>query len=237
MDSIGDCWAEVIPVVKQIVQHPPIPFISLASPIQTACHCLVEFTASDKYPYPALCQSSILILELVHSEEEKYYLPCHQIIVKLENAKTLVGRMAVGHEIGHIMCHFQKYQQYIIDGQFDEDKFLENNVIKYTQQEEIEAWVFAAILVVCRSGVWIRPPESVVALRDELVSLAPDFISKDVLGRILEDLDEAREEIELIGRRMSPEAIVALVSERGQLTQSGMRDFVSELYEAFQTTH
>lgn len=144
--------------LNRVLNPGEIPFISLTAQIQEMEKCRLTWEASAEYGcHPALCASQLE--EYFDEEDNGWYVPHHRIIVHIDHIGEMSGRFGVAHEIGHILLHFPEYRKPFVAGRFPKKKIGRFREIKYSQQEEVEANVFAAALCYVRSKNQLRFPE------------------------------------------------------------------------------
>lgn len=169
-------------------------FEPLTAAIQDHGRCWVTFTRSYEYELPAVCLTQIAEWRYQHHRSDGHYIPHHLIVMNPACSTTIVQRIAVAHEIGHILLHFPKYVDDIIDGTVGSDKVTEDGIIQYSDAEETEAFVFAAALCLLSGDslaqARIRPDE--VASGIETVSREFDANATEIenVMRMARDLIE-----------------------------------------------
>ena len=136
--------------VVQAAQHldaiDTIPFVHLTDRIQRQHRCWLTFRESDDRSRLALCATKMVEFNYHDNKKERFYIPHHMLVVRPGRLNDMETRLAVGHQIGHIVLHFARYQTHLID---DPAAVLgQHGEIKNTDDEEVEATVFAALL--CR---------------------------------------------------------------------------------------
>ena len=190
-------YHRIVQAVQQLDAVVTIPFVSLTDRIQRKHRCWLSFRESNKYSKLALCATKMVEFNYSGEQGNRFYIPHHIIVMRPGRLNDTHRRLAVGHEIGHIVLHFQRYQHDLTHN--PAGVLGENGQIKNKGEEEVEATVFAALLCRRRSPSGRRRPVPV----DDLVREIDDVLANHV------DLPRAMKQQTIQGVKEASEELVA----------------------------
>lgn len=145
--------------IKAIVRSSKRPFSSLAAKIQEQCNCRISFRTDTELgvsiPLPAMCSTQFQLVanvDKIPGKPKKFsYLPHHVVTASEEHIDTALGMIAICHELGHIALHFAPVcQTEAAIKQFIDTHLAQDGIVKYSDEQEIEAYIFGIKLYLQR---------------------------------------------------------------------------------------
>lgn len=186
---------QIAEVVKKVVSKGQFPFVLLANRIEHFEKCRINFRETSASALPAYCISHREHFHLAGEDEVVYLVPHHLIMVHRDCLRSpdnpaespkftaIQGRVCVAHELGHIMLHFPEFKKDFLKGRLPAGRVTPGGAIDYTNDEEIEATLFAGLLCLLHGIPQWRSLPTFDSIDDQLYStfdsLFPDKSFKD----------------------------------------------------------
>lgn len=215
-----------VPTLENIEQHVRVasgdaefPFESVIKRIETVTGSRITWAFVEKAPRAVQCYTHVEQIELsTHEYTDVYRTPCHNIVLCHSLAPTdpsqLSARLLVGHELGHILMHFNKHAEMFLTGTLPDDVVTEQGVVRYSKIEEAEATLFSVLLCLTRGTPSVRAGVKLDAVLGEIHQLCEREIGQTTAG-------EQKAVLEIM------KFIETAVSQHGpQLAQRFLQDLV-----------